>query len=273
MKPNYPIAADIEINSRDILNDLVVRKPKRSPAKFFLALILWFSTGCSGGQSHGTAAFAFWTPAKIVLAADSKVNHMDGELASQTCKIRAFGKFYFAASGFYRNPSTGYDLWQFAQDELPKAMTVPKAALSLESAVSVRLNVALDEVRRNNPIGFKREFSQTYLAFVIAGIDNERLALSGRSFHPDGIERVAYPQPGRTEGIGFIEFGEHSAVDGAYTAEAFRTLLSGDLVEAARRLVLVEIEATPEKVGPPTTILEIRTSGINWVERGVCKPD
>lgn len=274
MKPVQAIAANIHVYARDILYDFTVLKPKNVPTSCLLAFVFWLHTGCFNVfVSHGTAAFAFWMRDRIVLAVDSKVRHMAGEPPSQGCKIRASGKFYFVASGYYKNARTGYDVWKIAESTLLKATTIPSAASALETAIAPRLAKALDDLRQSDPMGFRREFAETYLAFVVAGVDDGNPVLAGRNFHPDGVDEVQFPLPNRTDGVGYLAFGERAAVDRVFSREAKVALASSNMVNAARVFVQMEIEENPAKVGPPIAILEITSSDTRWIEQGVCRQE
>src|SRR5580658_8296475 len=99
------------------------------------SLALWL---CAGGllfaQSHGTAALVIWSPARVVLATDSKLLRMnrdgkqDAKQDSVSCKIRAAGQMFFAASGYYGRPGTDFDVWTSVPDAVRDAGSVREAA-------------------------------------------------------------------------------------------------------------------------------------------------
>ena len=43
------------------------------------------------------------------------------------------------------------------------------------------------------------------------------------------------------------------------------------IAEVIRTLITHQISATPDKVGPPVSLVEMRKGTVNWIEKGVCK--
>jgi hypothetical protein len=61
-------------------------------------------------------------------------------------------------------------------------------------------------------------------------------------------------------------------MDAEFPYPALLKLLA-DPVNAAARLIQIEMERNPAAVGPPRSILEITPSSHRWVEKGLCGDD
>ncbi len=280
MERGNTITANSHVQAGNIVSDAFLGKP-HSPTPALIACIFWFLAGCSlcGQTSHGTAAIGIWTPSKIVLATDSKVRHVVAKMPDTSycaCKIINVGKFSFAVSGIYDDPSVGYDAWKLAREELGKAKTVSEAAVAVEKAIRPQLEKAVSRLMKNNP----SVLSKSYLAFAIAGDDSDSLNLAIRDFVPGTHTALTdvlvedYPGAKRVgaDSIGLSIFGERDAIDRRYPDSALAKLLrSQDITLSAIQLVQLEIESNSSTVGPPRTVLEVSKSGRKWIERGLCE--
>jgi len=100
-----------------------------------LSVLAAFAASCAKiGDAHGTAAFGFWTPEAVILAADSKIVHLRGEPPESACKIRPSGRFYFLLSGFYGRPKTAFDAWKVVEESTRNAKTIDEASRLSERA-------------------------------------------------------------------------------------------------------------------------------------------
>jgi hypothetical protein len=65
-------------------------------------------------------------------------------------------------------------------------------------------------------------------------------------------------------------FGEYDAINDRL--QSLSPLLNkGDFTGAARRMIEMEIEAIPARIGPPVSIIEITSAnGIRWIDHGSC---
>lgn len=236
-------------------------------------LILWLvaSLPLLSQEAHGTAAIMIWSPERVVLATDSKITHLKGEPPSQACKIRPVGKFFFAASGFYGRPGSDFDAWSAIAFAVRNAKTVPEAAAISEKEILGRIKAVLERVESEDPVAYARAFRESLFAVFFVGVDSGRPVAAGWSLLRNGeILRQEYPGDKKVlpDSRGFITFGEHGATDTLTPGRIFSLL--DNPVSGASRILQLEIDYLPSKVGPPISILEVTPAGHRWVEKGEC---
>jgi hypothetical protein len=244
------------------------------------SLALWL---CAGGllfaQSHGTAALVIWSPARVVLATDSKLLRMnrdgkqDAKQDSVSCKIRAAGQMFFAASGYYGRPGTDFDVWTSVPDAVRDAGSVREAAEVSEKQLKPLLLNRFKALQEEHRFASSEEaFNASRFSVYFAGVDQGKVVVSGWNLRPGGqVSREEYPGnlkvvPGAR---GFSNFGDHAAMDAAFPYQTLLKLLV-DPVNAAARMIQVEIDRNSAVVGPPRSILEITPSNHRWIEKGLC---
>jgi hypothetical protein len=279
VKPLFLVTTDIHIQAGDVLYNVIPKKPQVHRSMALAACIFWvLAHSCFGQAFHGTAAVAIWTPDKIVLATDSKVRHLVGsrEVSYNTCKIIVVDKFSLAMSGIYNNPATGYDAWELAKNALRGVETVPFAASAVERSIRPKLQTAILEMKKSNPLALTKSYS----AFAIVGVDSGRLILAVRNFVPGSdaapvrvlAEDYPGPRPTIPGSMGISIFGEDDAIERIYPdSRLVRLLQSQDITCSATQLVQVEIDNDGATVGPPRSVLEINKAGRRGIERGLCK--
>lgn len=249
-----------------------------------MALLRWSCIILLCGSLHATSIVAFWTPTRIVVAADSK-GSVGGRLGSrelQTCKIRAIGSHYFAATGLTNVPEVGFDL-----NVIFGAVSTtdrPISAIADEMAVTVRVKLfpALEFLRNKYPQNYALDFGERSggiaLAFMVFGVDDgqPRMAIRqvGAPGFPANDKSVDYPGASPL-GFGAAYAGQHDAIDRFIAANAdWRQNLS--LESAARQFVGLEATrsdlGTRNTVGLPLSMLEITANGPKWIDSGPCNP-
>lgn len=232
----------------------------------FLLTPVWFWPQ----SAEGTTGVAIWTPGRAVLAMDSRITLTAGDYVARggdTCKIRAAGRFYLAIAGLHDHPATKFDAWQLAAEAVAGAHSVEEAAMLVEKRLGPELQTALFNIQASDVAGFRRHFAQAHLAIAIAGMDAGAPAMAARAFLPDAnaaLHVVRWSKPASA----FV-FGETKAISAVYTKPAALVDAVG-AIEAARRLVQLEIDRAPERVGPPIAILQLTNDGANWVQGGLC---
>lgn len=215
-------------------------------------------------QAGATTIVAFWTPQKIVIAADSLIastwtgeNGAPQRKLSKDCKIRKFGANYISAAGNYHIQTAGFDLWATAQHACGSSGNVELCAARFKS----ELRTALARV-----VGVH----DVHLAVLVAGLQNGQPALEHITFVglPDG--RLSVKSESFRKGkvrSGRVILGERDAID---RYERGATSVTGDLQDQAVALVRIESRALPQEVGAPFSSLTIEPGGEHWVNPGCC---
>jgi hypothetical protein len=231
---------------------------------------------CLFAQSHGTAALAIWSPERAVLAADSKLSRLDGKQDSAGCKIRAAGRMFFIASGYYGRPGGDFDVWTSVRDAVREATSVRDAADVSEKQLKPVLLKKFRTLREDNKIASSEEAANaSRFSVYFAGVDEGKVVVAGWSLRPGGdVIREEYPGDHRAVAGSrqLINFGEHAATDAEIPRPALIKMLA-DPINAAARMIQIEIDREPASVGPPRSILEITPSKHRWVEKGLCGND
>lgn len=229
----------------------------------------------------GTTAIAIWTPGRVILAADGKVTRRNDPATTSyaMCKTRVVGSRAVTAAGFFRRPRVGYDVWPMLEAILSTSDTMRTIDARVRTEVGPPLADALADARQADPTGFARDFVFDYLGIAFAGIEDGQLGLRTAHFSHDDAGGISYsvgqyPRPADAfdaGAIGIHLMGEHSVIDREYPDARLVPLLRKDLVEAARVLVELEIQRTPEKVGPPLSVVEVTPGGPRWIVSGACR--
>jgi hypothetical protein len=68
----------------------------------------------------GTTAAAIWTPARIIMAADSKVTRRNDAnvVEYSACKTRIVGAYAITDAGMFARPNVGFDAWELLESTL-----------------------------------------------------------------------------------------------------------------------------------------------------------
>jgi hypothetical protein len=233
---------------------------------------------------RATSIVAFWTPAAIVVAADSKasVGGRLGSRESQTCKIRPVGPYYFAATGLTNVPETGFDLNAIFSTVATADRSISAIADEMASTAREKLFPALEFLRNRYPQNYAADFGERSggiaLAFVVFGSEDGQPRMAVRQIgapgFPSNDKRVDYP------GAAAMQFG--AAYAGQNDALARFIAANPDwrqkysLQDAAKMFVELEANRTDlgsrNTVGLPLSRLEVTGRGAAWIEPGVCNP-
>ena len=216
-------------------------------------------------NAGATTIVAIWTPAKIVIAADSMVNiHWTGQngvpqtRTAKDCKIRKFGSSYVSAAGNYHIQIAGFDVWDTAERACGTAANVELCAARLKADLRGILSRALSihDVRITVLVaGLQNGWPEMeHITFI--GARNGRLNVRSESFRRG------------KQNWGRVILGDRNAID-LYERQAPSTV-SNTLQEQALSLVKIEARAMPQEVGAPFSALTIEASGEEWTNPGCC---
>jgi hypothetical protein len=226
--------------------------------------------------AHGTAVFVIRTPHEIVVAADSRsVNSSDIPDPEPICKIRQFSNAYIVVNGMSQDLPSEYDLFSILKEASRQKGLLADKITTFENLVKPPLEKALNRLRRDEPVAFQRNAIEIApLGVNFFGIERGVLVLHNRRFVVSlardnkvsvNIERHGCPGPDCPDGVAFITVG--AAEFKERFAKENPNFLKGDLVEAARKFVQMQIDAKVVDVGPPIDILRITNDGAKWIRK------
>lgn len=223
-----------------------------------------------------------WSWDRVILAADSKATHSNGE-TSNVCKVRMEGNVYYAAAGLFSYEQTGFYLPELIH-QASEAMKEPKSLFQLQMNLDETVNTALAKARDSVEESLKRNPNLNYGETIIVGFDHGKVRLihslsdiseSHLETNQRGIQSFAFqtseevlpddsPIPARA-----VVAGEKMAIF-SYVAQ-HPEWVNTDPVQAARKFLELEIDDCPGTVGGPISIVAIEKDGsATWIERGVC---
>jgi hypothetical protein len=240
-------------------------------------LVLLFTVPLSA-----TAVVVFRTPARIILAADERRMTDDGGKALHPsggdCKIRLSGKWAFVIGGYSGTDKPGGHVDVFAT--LAKAVeheaTIRGAVTAVGQAFATTLHDALVEAVTTSSLMYAA--GTEMIAVLIAGdgaVGFYGVSITSRD--PVTLKTGGALCPGDACTNGRLYFA--AAADGTSTKLILRTPRPAWLEQAdasaARRVIELQMQATPHEVGEPFDVLQIDASGARWVDRdprSACQP-
>jgi hypothetical protein len=261
-----------------------IRVPKHARNKHFyvkaaaaLLAILLFAFPIAS-----TTVVVLRMPTSITVAADSLIA---GETEKLTgCKIGSnIGyRISFAMSGRVQHSKAGFYALPLAISAIKGATNAADAAARFGKTAAPKFRDMMIFERGHTPRDFKElmkdpqpvkvafvAFEQGVAAYTISTVTptakgNDIAVTSHESSCPgdacpDGGGRV-------------IVLGEDQAAIAALSDKNFFHAFSNP-ASVVKRLVEIEIEAKPDKVGPPISILTIDASGAHWNEKGACSAE
>ena len=211
---------------------------------------------------------------RVVLAADSLLVFTRAGKTAEVCKIIAQPGCTFMMAGLFDKEYPVFHLKELAE----QACALPG---DLAHRADAFLDIAKDPVtevasylRQNEPQFYAETVSRNGGEFVIvafAGTQNGKSVIFARGFKLGSDGSIVPLNRNVTEdnaGIGFFAgSNEHIA---AYVT-ANKKWQKMDRIAAARKFIQLEIDAHPDGVGPPISILTIdHLDRQKWVSPGVC---
>jgi hypothetical protein len=183
---------------------------------------------------------------------------------------------FFAASGYYGRPGTDFDVWTSVRDAVRDASSVRDAAEVSEKQLKPVLLNKFKTLKEDNGIATPEDaLKASRFSVFFAGVDDGKVVVAGWSLLPGGeVRREEYPGEQKTVpgARGLSNFGEHAATDAEFPRPALIKLLANP-IDAAARMIQIEIDRDTAAVGPPRSILEITPSNHRWIEKGLCGDD
>lgn len=208
---------------------------------------------------------ALWTADRIVVAVDSKSIWSDrrGERIEQRCKIRQTDGFWYAVAGFDAETGTRFAVRSIAEQAARFPGAITQKVAEFGRLIETPLRRALENIRATTPPVYEDTISNKgghALDIVFFGIENGTFFLFVRRFGTRDFRNenhdAIFPSSGQ------VFMGEHEAINRFVLANP-RWKEMG-LVPAALKLLELQIQATPNTVGPPVNILVVDRNGPRW---------
>jgi hypothetical protein len=263
---------DSRLVRRSILTE-VTRTTRRVRRRIRFAVLV---VAVSVPSAFGTTLIGIRTTDGFVIAADSKVTYRGPGIAgpATVCKIYQTGPLYFALAGLASDRSRDFYPGTIVASNYSATDSFARNVEKIERAISESLIVEMKRMKTEDPDGFA--FNQRPGADTLDIIGGEMVngtpQMFGRGFiYVDETATVSITRrdcPGDcANGVMFFFAGRTDVVkkkvDGFFS-ENERGIVH-DPVTDARNLVEDEVQASPEDVGPPITVLRADKDGASWV--------
>jgi hypothetical protein len=208
---------------------------------------------------------------RVILASDSRLTTVgpDGRLRFRSgCKIFRAGPWWFTNGGFTR--SADVDVNALVARAVASATSMDAAMRALQQVYRATLQPSILRA----PYYQQKPPGTPVVAIVVAGLDHGVLSV-GRfgadvvRQQPFALEDYGATCPGRLCPDGRLLYGvsqQGPVVDLLLKRPRPDWLERAD-APAARRLIAMQIAATPERVGGPIDVLELTAAGARWAER------
>jgi hypothetical protein len=232
-------------------------------------------------RATASCIVAYYTPAEIILAADSKQTYIilegGGERTGtrEHCKIIQINNVFFASSGLVEDRKTGYNATSLAIRAYQKETSLSKRVAFFEELIKSELSAALLRNQENNPDAFKKKFEKedrVVAEFFFAGIEQGELKLFAIDFKltptNDGTIRIISEReecPGCGGEKMILVIGQKSSIN-QFLAEK-ENLANQDGIDLVRKIVQFQIDQNSDSVGPPIDILRIDKMGAKWIQK------
>jgi hypothetical protein len=235
------------------------------PALFSLALCV--------PTVFATTVIGIKTPFGFVIAVDSKPTYRGpgNKGPAVVCKIVQSGPLYFAIAGLAGDRDRGFLPDRIVASNFSTADSLARNIERIDRAISDALIIEMKRLKTEAPDEFaynQRPGGETLM--IIAGeMVNGTPHMFGRGFrYIDNTMTVAISRkscPGDCANGAYFFFAGETDVAQRTLPEFSQDGAAHDPVTDARKLVEVEIQASPENVGPPITILRVDKDSASWV--------
>jgi len=216
-------------------------------------------------NASATTIVIIRTRTHIVIASDSKAQYQGDQGAPQVCKIAKQNETYFVVAGLARDTYRGYLASRTIASAIARGQTLDEQANAVEADMLHALTTELTQLRTDDQPGFN---------FAVSGEAPSSIALVTMEA---GIPKVVvfsflYDKatgkltsrrdscPGTCTGDDFI------IQLGRALSEEEVSKVTGSASRMAKTLVELEIQRDPTNVGPPVELVELRTSGPEWLQ-------
>ena len=219
---------------------------------------------------------------QMIVASDSLRLTSDGiiSVTSQVCKILVGPNCIFSVAGYVSNSSTNFDLDKLGNEACHEAGTITDKANLFDKLADKPIADYVQYIRETAPESYEDMKKHGVASAIFLGRENEHFTICLRDFtvSESGVDVHWTNFEDTTAGIvPFVAIGTAELFK-AYR-ETHKNWADHETVSLARFLVQLEIDAHPNEVSPPISILKVmpqsgEPNGIktDWIEKGECQP-
>ena len=224
-----------------------------------------------------TTVVGIRVPDGFVIAADSKVMYREPESRGPAtlCKIYQSGPLYFALAGMAFDRNRGFFPEKIVADNFSATDSLVSNMGRIERAISDSLKIEMKRLKTEDRSAFAYnhrpgvDMLSIIAGEMVVGVPH----MSGRGFmYADQTTSITITRvpdcPGEDcpNGIRFFFAGRSDvAMKTLNEFQDDRGTVRHFPVTDVRKLVEAEIQASPEDVGPPITIVQVDKNGATWI--------
>jgi hypothetical protein len=209
----------------------------------------------------------------FIIAVDSKATFKSKttKKAENVCKIFQSGPLYFAIANLAQDPAHSYFPEKIVANNYSTSDSFAQNVDKIELALSDALKVEMDRLKTENPKDFLYDPKPDEMTQII--IVGEMVHGTPQMFGfglkylnestPISVSRLSCP--GDCITLPYYFFAGETDVAKKTLHDFFDKPPVPDPVTVTRKLIEVEIEASPDSVGPPITILKVDKNGPTWI--------
>lgn len=257
-----------DVNSADVAGSPTLRNGGAMKKDVLTALLIFFVLMLPA-QLGATAIVIVRTDSSVFIGADS-LRIINGTERVLVCKIARFGEVYTLAAGLVAYDLTAFDLRTFVERAARGAGSLASKMSALDEQVVRPLTLMAERLRRDDPEFTTRYLKRYFVQVAFVGIENGQPVITQRRYMPKldvkgELDMSVFGCPSNECSAVFDMFmlGETTAMRGHKNARK-----GSDVQAVIHELINLQIQATPERVGPPINILRIAKDGARWLEGG-----
>ncbi len=224
--------------------------------------------------ARGTTIIAIRTADRVVIGADSLVVVDDGSKPSkQMCKIIRNEQIgcTFAYSGS-QNVNWGFDALQVGASACRTFGNLEAKATAFEASAAPQIRHFLVMDRQYRPQHYQRLINKGVAVGLFIAMEGGKAVVIqiGWELLSSGQIREMRIRSDQSLAKQIFKLGETDEIDLFLQQNAARWP-SMEEVALVRKLVQIEFDALPKRVGGQISVLEINASGAMWINAGACK--
>lgn len=218
-----------------------------------------------------TSIIVVRTPQAVTIAADSKRIYDDGARIESACKIHRVGNILITVAGVTGLGIMNFDIAEHAKRAVSASRSLSEVVVEFDRTIGVPLDEMTQMLWKSDPV-FSREYLDywfVHLTFV--GLEKGEPAFITRKYKPRikdnklRLEIFRYSCPGDClNGSEGMFMGTFELIKTKHNENPY--LLAGNTVAETNRLIEIEIEANPDKVGAPIEIVKFTKDRIEWLQ-------
>ena len=238
--------------------------------------------GSAGVASWGgTSIVVLHTPAKAVIAADSKttIRGARGPIgAIETCKIHTVDDAVFVTAGTVGG--SGLDVEQIATESMKGGGSLLERVGRFEGHIKQPLLGHLRALHAEDPARLVRDFSEGVvldIAFVRMEGGRPSVYVRGYRLGPVAngsptltVQRSDCPGADCKGPLNALILGDQDAARATAVSLLGNRDVPDDLVVPAVKIVEAQAAATPVTVGGAVTVIQVDHAGLHWIHKGHC---